>query len=410
MSTARYKRRAWPLVLGALLFFGLGVATTFAINLWMPGLGAADVVPPPSFDDTDDEPEAAPPPDPEPAPDTPSPSQPSGLVTPRGPLFATEASTVELFEAAAPSVVFITRLAVRADPFRRRIQEIPEGSGSGFVWDRRGHIVTNFHVIEGADSARVTLADQSTWPARLVGYVAEKDLAVLRIEAPEEQLTPLPIGTSGDLRVGQGVFAIGNPFGLDHTLSAGVVSALGREITSIGRRPIQGVIQTDAAINPGNSGGPLLDSAGRLVGINTMIFSQSGGSHGIGFAVPVDTVVRTVPQLIAHGRVIRPSLGLRLAEPRLMARLGIRGGGLVLGVEPGSPAAVAQIQPARQDRYGRIALGDIVMSVDGEDVNEPNDVYRVLDRHEVGDSVSLALLRGGERRTVSITLTGIAAQ
>ncbi|MCA9609018.1 MAG: trypsin-like peptidase domain-containing protein, partial [Myxococcales bacterium] len=227
-------RRRWPLALWAFAFFVMGVGSASLVHVIWPGA-------------TNGQPPAPPPPDFPPAP------PPAQLVTPRGDLSALEESTIELFDRSSPSVVFITTVTVRADPFRRRVQEIPEGSGSGFVWDQRGHVVTNFHVIESGNGARVTLSDGSSWPAQLVGAVAEKDIAVLRIEAPEELLHPLPIGTSHDLRVGQSVFAIGNPFGLDHTLSAGVVSGLDREIMSIGRRPIQGVIQTDAAINPGNS-------------------------------------------------------------------------------------------------------------------------------------------------------------
>lgn len=331
------------------------------------------------------------------------------VVTPRGELGPAEQSTVELFRTASPSVVYITKLAVRADPFRRNLLEIPEGTGSGFVWDRQGHIVTNHHVIEGAGGARVTLADGSTWPAELVGSVAAKDLAVLRIQAPTEQLTPLPIGTSHDLAVGQHVFAIGNPFGLDHTLSTGVVSGLEREILSAGGQPIQGVIQTDAAINPGNSGGPLLDSAGRLIGVNTAIYSPSGASAGIGFAVPVDTVARVVPQLIAHGRVIRPALGVHLADPRMLQRLRLQGA-LVLGMEPGSPAERAGLQPTRRDVYGRLILGDLIVGVDDQRVEEPIDLYRILDRREVGDTVRLRLRRGGEELVVETQLVGVYAE
>jgi len=390
-------RRTWPLVvLVALLCFGAGAASMAGVFLvWAPDGTAQPPPPPPDFPG---------------APATPTPL-PDAPVTPRGDLSDIERSTVELFGEASPSVVFITTLSVQADPWRRRVTETPRGTGSGFVWDDQGHIVTNYHVIEGANGARVTLADQSTFPAELVGSVAEKDLAVLRIEAPADALHPLPIGTSGDLRVGQHVFAIGNPFGLDHTLSTGVVSGLEREIMSIGRRPIQGVIQTDAAINPGNSGGPLLDSAGRLIGVNTMIFSPSGASAGIGFAVPVDTVRRMVPQLIEHGRVIRPALGVVLADPRLMARLGLARGSLVLGVEPGSPAAQAGITPTVQDRRtGQLILGDLLLSVDGTDVSEANDVYRVLDGHEVGETVVVRLMRGDAEREVDVTLGGVEAR
>jgi S1-C subfamily serine protease len=340
------------------------------------------------------------------------PSQPEPpppvVVTPRGDLSDAERSTVELFRRSSPSVVYITKLAVRADPFRRNFLEIPEGTGSGFVWDTRGHVVTNYHVIAGAGGARVTLSDQSTWPAELVGYVAEKDIAVLRIEAPANLLRALPIGTSSDLVVGQHVFAIGNPFGLDHTLSTGVVSGLEREIMGIGGQPILGAIQTDAAINPGNSGGPLLDSAGRLIGVNTAIYSPSGASAGIGFAVPVDTVRSVVPQLIQHGRVIRPALGVHLADPRMLERLQLRGA-LVLGVEPGSPAERAGIQPTQRDGYGRLLLGDIIVGVDGVEVNDPVDIYRALDRRQVGERVRVALDRAGERAEIEIELVGVAA-
>jgi len=389
-------RRTWPLVLlVAILCFGAGAASMAGVFLvWTPN-GTAQPPPPPDFPG---------------APASPTPP-PTATVTPRGDLSDIERSTVELFGEASPSVVFITTLSVQADPWRRRVTETPRGTGSGFVWDDAGHVVTNYHVIEGANGARVTLADQTTYPAELVGSVAEKDLAVLRIDAPADALHPLPIGTSADLRVGQHVFAIGNPFGLDHTLSTGVVSGLEREIMSIGRRPIQGVIQTDAAINPGNSGGPLLDSAGRLIGVNTMIFSPSGASAGIGFAVPVDTVRRMVPQLIEHGRVIRPALGVVLADARLMARLGLRRGSLVLGVEPSSPAEAAGIRPTLQDRRtGQLVLGDVLLTVDGTEVSDANDVYRVLDGHEVGDTVVVRLLRGDAERDVDVTLGGVEAR
>jgi len=331
------------------------------------------------------------------------------VITARGDLAEAEQATVELFRQASPSVVFITKLSVRGDPFRRNVMAIPDGTGSGFVWDRRGHIVTNFHVVAGADAARVTLDDQSVYPAQLVGVHPEKDLAVLRIQpANGTELRPLPIGTSSDLAVGQHVFAIGNPFGLDHTLSAGVISGLGREIMSIGRRPIQGVIQTDAAINPGNSGGPLLDSAGRLIGVNTAIYSPSGASAGVGFAVPVDIVSSVVPQLIEKGRVQRAGLGIQVDEGHLAARLGLRGA-LVIGVVPGSGAESAGLQPTRRDPLtGAIVVGDLVIAVDGEEVENLTDLYRVLDRHQPGDRVRVALIRGGNQRVeVDVVLTAV---
>ena len=230
-------------------------------------------------------------------------------ITPRGDLAADEQTTIELFESVSPSVVYITSITVQRSLFNFRAMEVPKGTGSGFLWDDQGTVVTNYHVIEGAQRAHVTLYDQTTWPAELVGVEMDKDLAVLRIKAPKESLTAIPVGTSADLQVGQKVFAIGNPFGLDHTLTMGIISALGREIQAVNGRTIQGVIQTDAAINPGNSGGPLLDSAGRLVGINTAIYSPSGAYAGIGFAVPVDLVNRIVPQIIRYGKALKPGVG-----------------------------------------------------------------------------------------------------
>ena len=237
-------------------------------------------------------------------------------VTARGELFSGEKSTIALFRQASPAVVNITAIGVQRDLFTLNLYQIPQGTGSGFVWDTRGNIITNFHVIQNADTAQVTLADQSNWKARVVGVAPDKDLAVLRIDAPANRLPPIPLGTSKDLQVGQSVFAIGNPFGLDQTLTTGVISALNREIESVTRRPIQGVIQSDAAINPGNSGGPLLDSAGRLIGVNTAIYSPSGASAGIGFAIPVDTVNRIVPELIRSGKVTRPGLGVKSPTSR----------------------------------------------------------------------------------------------
>lgn len=327
----------------------------------------------------------------------------------RGDLSEAERSTVELFRQASPSVVFITKLAVRWDPLRRNAMALPEGTGSGFLWDSDGHIVTNYHVVAGADGARVTLGDQSVWPAQLVGAYPDKDIAVLRIQTTEERpLPPLPVGESGNLEVGQHVFAIGNPFGLDHTLSAGVISGLGREIMSVSQTPIQGVIQTDAAINPGNSGGPLLDSAGRLIGVNTAIYSPSGASAGVGFAVPVDTVRRIVPQLIRSGRVVRAGLGVQITDDRLNQQFDIRGA-LIVGVVPGSGAAEAGLRPTRQDPLtGRLVLGDIVVSVDGHDIENGLDLYRVLDGRDVGDVVRCVVLRGGRQRIeLSVRLSAV---
>jgi S1-C subfamily serine protease len=314
-----------------------------------------------------------------------------------------ERATVELFQRSSPSVVFITSLETRRDVFSFNLFAVPSGSGSGFVWDRKGHVVTNFHVIRGASQARVTLNDHSTWDAKLVGVAPEKDLAVLRIDAPADLLQPLPLGTADDLMVGQNVFAIGNPFGFDQTLTTGVVSATGREIESVTRVPIRDVIQTDAAINPGNSGGPLLDSGGQLVGVNTAIYSPSGAYAGIGFAIPVDTVRWVVPDLIQYGKVIRPVLGVEVAAPQVTRQLRIEGV-LVVRVDPRSGAAEAGLRPTTRDRRGRLLLGDVIVAVEGEPVRSSNDLFLALERRKVGDRVKLSLLRDRKPEEVEVRL------
>ncbi|HOW71310.1 MAG TPA: trypsin-like peptidase domain-containing protein [Phycisphaerae bacterium] len=324
-------------------------------------------------------------------------------ITPRGDLSDVEKTTIRLFENAAASVVFITNVGQAYDWFRLSPVETPRGAGSGFIWDAQGHIVTNFHVVEGASAIDVTLSDRSIHRAELVGFEADKDVAVLRIKGPGLKLTPIPLGTSADLRVGQSVFAIGNPFGLDHTLTTGVVSALGRTIQSVTQREIQDVIQTDAAINPGNSGGPLLDSAGRLIGINTAIFSPSGSSAGIGFAVPVDSVSRIVPQIIAHRRVIYPRLGVVFA-PDSVVRQARLSGVLILSVEPGSGAETAGLRGTRRLRDGRYLLGDIIAEADGKKVATSGDLLNVLEKHKAGDEVELTVIRDDERHQVKVTL------
>jgi len=326
------------------------------------------------------------------------------LVTARGDLAPSERTTIELFEAARGSVVFITTAQSVRDLWSRRIYEQERGSGSGFFWDNLGHVVTNNHVIEGASSATVRLADGRSFPARLVGRAPGYDLAVLRIEARD--LPPaLPVGQSETLSVGQGVLAIGNPFGLDWTLTTGIVSALDRELPAARGRAITGLIQTDAAINPGNSGGPLLDSAGRLIGVNTAIFSPSGASAGIGFAVPVDTVNRVVPQLIDQGQYAPPSTGvIHDARVNELARAQGLEGVLVLGLEPGSPAAEAGLEPARMTEGGRIVPGDIIVGVAGQRVRSIADYLAVLDGFDAGDRVTLTLRRGGSEREVDVAL------
>ena len=327
-------------------------------------------------------------------------------VTARAELSGDEKSTIALFRQASPAVVNITAIGVQRDFFTLNLYQIPQGTGSGFVWDTSGNVITNFHVIQNADAAQVTLADQSNWKARVVGVAPDKDLAVLRIDAPAKKLHPIPVGTSKDLQVGQSVFAIGNPFGLDQTLTTGVISALNREIESVTRRPIQGVVQSDAPINPGNSGGPLLDSAGRLIGVNTAIYSPSGASAGIGFAIPVDTVNRIVPELIRSGKVIRPGMGIQIADEQIAQRLGVAGV-LVVDVAKGSAASKSGIQPTRRDADGRLRLGDIITSVDGKKVATPNDLYLLLEKYKIGDIVNVSLLRDGQTVQAKVSLEAV---
>ena len=307
-------------------------------------------------------------------------------VTPRGELSAEEKGTIDLFKVAVSSVVYITSVAVERDAFSMNVFEIPQGAGSGFIWDDRGYIVTNFHVIQNASAARITLSDHSSWEAKLVGVEPDKDIAVLKIEPAGTSLTPIAIGSSKDLRVGQRV-----------------ISGLGREIKSVTDRPIQGVIQTDAAINPGNSGGPLLDSAGRLIGMNTAIVSPSGSYAGIGFAVPVDTINRIVPQLIRNGVVKKPGLGIQVLESDLLRGNGIIGA-IVANVLRNSPAEKAGLTPLGRDSRGRIQLGDVILAVDDKPITDGDDLLNILDEKQPGDKLKMAVLNNGRERTVTVTL------
>jgi S1-C subfamily serine protease len=309
-----------------------------------------------------------------------------------------ERRDIGIFRRASRSVAYITTVAVSRDIFTLNVMEIPRGAGSGFLWDDSGHVVTNFHVISEGSRFQVTLADHSEWPAEVVGYAADKDIAVLKIDAPRERLVPLQIGRSEDLVVGQRVLAIGNPFGLDQTLTIGIVSALGRELQSPSGRMIRDVVQTDAAINPGNSGGPLLDSSGRLIGVNTALYSPTGASAGIGFAVPVDTVNHLVPQLIRYGKPIQLGIGVTTLPDHWARRIGIQGV-VVQEVAPGSPAERAGIEGLRQGRR-RLVVGDVIVAVDGEPVRSRDDLLDRFDAAGNGRDVTLTVERDGERRQV----------
>lgn len=303
---------------------------------------------------------------------------------------------MQLFEKATPSVVYINTFFETRDAFTTNVLETPQGTGSGFIWDTDGHIVTNFHVIRTTESAFVTITDgkgeQASFRATLQGFDADKDIAVLKVNSTAP-LLPVKLGNSSQLRVGQSALAIGNPFGLDHTLTVGVVSGLGREVRSPSGRPISNVIQTDAAINPGNSGGPLLDSAGRLVGMNTAIFSPSGASAGIGFAIPVDTLQYEVNSIITNGKVIRPALGVSYLESAQARTLGIDRGVLVLEVPPNSPAAQAGMRGTTRSQTGDITIGDILMKIDDNGINNERDLFKVLEKYSPGDTVQITVLR-----------------
>jgi S1-C subfamily serine protease len=344
------------------------------------------------------------------SPASPAPEADPAAAQPRPPvarpdLDPDERHTIGLFKEASRSVAFITTQVQQVDFWTRNVFEVPKGTGSGFVWDDRGHVVTNFHVVQDADTAKVTIG-VAEYEATIVGFARDQDVAVLKIAAPREKLAPIRVGTSADLQVGQKVYAIGNPFGLDFTLTTGIVSALGRTIQGVSGATIFDVIQTDAAINPGNSGGPLLDSAGRLIGVNTAIYSPSGASAGIGFAVPADTVTRIVPELIAHGRVIRPILGVDLDErfsAYVTRRLGVEGV-LIRGVARGGGAAEAGLQGTTVDRRGTVVPGDVVQEIDGKPVKSTSDLLGRLGSYRPGDTVTLTVWRDEKTRKVRVRL------
>jgi S1-C subfamily serine protease len=324
-----------------------------------------------------------------------------------------EENNIEVFKQASPSVVYITNSRlVRRSFYSLNPQEIPQGSGSGFIWSRDGYVVTNFHVIQQASRLTVTLQDGSAYDAEIVGIEPDKDLAVLRIDVPEERLQPLAMGDSSLLEVGRKVIAIGNPFGLDTTLTVGVVSALGREIDSVSRRKIRDVIQTDAAINPGNSGGPLLNSLGQLVGVNTAIYSPTGASSGIGFAIPVNTVKKIVPELITYGRVQTPTLGIALLPPQYADyyrnNAGIRGVIVMDVIEGGSPERVG-MRGMRETNRG-ILLGDVITAIDDEPVQNEDDLLNVLENRRAGDVVTVSSQRDGEAQAYEVELQASQSQ
>lgn len=329
--------------------------------------------------------------------ETAAPSETEPPVTPIVPLTPgartdDEKNTVSVFRELAPATVFVTQTRVVADMWGGA-EEVAAGSGSGFVWDKQGHIVTNFHVIKDAKSLSVTFQGQKTFPAQVVGADPRKDIAVLKVDAPADLLKPVTTPKVMQLEVGQKTIAIGNPFALDHTLTTGVISALGRQVDGIGGVTIREMIQTDAAINPGNSGGPLLDSSGQLIGMNTMIYSKSGSSAGIGFAVPVSSIARVVPQIIKTGHAEQLGLGIQIdTQGRINRSLRIRGV-VVVAVPKDSPAASSGLEGLKDTPRG-VALGDVIVGIDETKVETYDDLYNALDRKAAGDTVSVKVRRG----------------
>lgn len=327
-------------------------------------------------------------------------------------LLAHEKNTIEVFQNASPKVVYVKRMTTVVNRSYERMH-VPDGAGSGIIWDANGHVVTNFHVINGADQLAVTIGSL-TVPAKVIGAEPRKDIAVLAITSPKalallKSFVPFQLAPTNELLVGQKTMAIGNPFGLDHSLTIGVISALGRQVPGIGGVKIRDMIQTDASINPGNSGGPLLDSTGKLIGLNTAIYSQSGTSAGIGFAVPADEVARIVPQLIKNGRVKLAGIGITRVEPSVATRLGVNKGILIAGVLPRTPAADAMLRGTQQDGWGHIKLGDIILALNGHPVNTYDVLYNLLTDIQIGEKITLTILRDGKPLDFKMKTIDIAA-
>ena len=333
--------------------------------------------------------------------DMPAPELP---IVPLGPHARTEDedNSISVFRAVAPSTVFVTKANIIFDRFARPV-EVPVGTGSGFIWDAQGHVVTNFHVVQGARSFSVTLHDHKSFDAELVGTDPRKDIAVLAVQDPPKNLQPIRVERGLELSVGQKTLAIGNPFGLDQTLTTGVISALGRSVPGVGGVTIRDMVQTDAAINPGNSGGPLLDSRGRLIGMNTMIYSESGSSAGIGFAVPVAAIARVVPQIIHGGKPDRIGIGIGIDPSQTLERQYRIRGVLVIDVAEGGPAEKAGLKGAVRTRRG-LSISDVIVAIDGESVQNYDDFYNILDRHEPGQKVKVTVQRGDQRLDFDIEL------
>ncbi len=326
-------------------------------------------------------------------------------------LLPNERNTIEVFQKASPKVVYVHRMTTVVNRSFERSQ-VPAGAGSGIIWDDKGHVVTNFHVIHGADKLAVSIG-HVTVPAKVIGVEPRKDIAVLQITSPKaltllKSFTPFEIAATNELLVGQKTIAIGNPFGLDHSLTVGVISALGRQVPGIAGIKIRDMIQTDASINPGNSGGPLLDSSGKLIGLNTVIYSQSGSSAGIGFAVPADDIARIVQQIIKNGRVVLAGIGIQRVEPNIALRLGVKKGILIAEVLPDTPAAYAKLRGTERDGWGRVILGDVIVALNGHPVDNYDALYHLLTDIKIGEKINLTVMRNGKTLHLKMKTIDIA--
>lgn len=328
-------------------------------------------------------------------------------------MLPSERNTIDVFQKTSPKVVYVHRMKSVPTRSHQPSKMVQSGTGSGIIWDNQGHIVTNFHVIKGADHFSITIGNM-TVPAKVIGAEPRKDIAVLQLSSSKaiaalKSFKPLEIGHTHDLIVGQKAMAIGNPFGFDHSLTIGVISALGRQVPGVGGVTIHDMIQTDASINPGNSGGPLLDSAGRLIGLNTLIFSQSGASAGVGFAVPADDIVRTVTQIVAHGRVQLAGIGIQPVEPKIAARYGVKQGILIADVLKNTPALAAGLRKTHRSNMGRMILGDVIVGVNGHPVQNYDALYNLLNGMKVGENITLTVVRDGQRIYHRIKTIDVAA-
>lgn len=338
-------------------------------------------------------------------------STPSSITDPS--MASDEQNNIEVYRAISPGVVYIQSTTMQRD-FFGLFSEPVEGAGSGSIIDEQGDILTNYHVIANAEKLTVSFGGGRHYPAKVVGRDPDTDLAVIKLlETPKEAVTVVPLGDSDKLVVGQKVLAIGNPFGLDRTLTTGVISGLQRPIRAQNQRQIEGAIQTDAAINPGNSGGPLLDSHGRMIGINSQIESPSGASAGVGFAIPVNIAKRIVPELVRNGSIQRPKLGIQPRDVESLgsqAQLPVSYGVIIWATQPGGPAANAGLRGLVQTEEGDVELGDIIVGIDGQKVSNNDELYKILNNHHVGDTINVEVVRRGRRTTVPVRLTDLPSR